>query len=320
MIDFTQLSGAAFAPMAGLSDAPARRIMAEYGAAYTVSEMVSAKALTYGDRKTGALLSGGGGCAPYGIQIFGAEPQTMAEGAKLVLKYNPDFIDINMGCPAPKITGGGAGSALMRDPALCGAIAEAVVKAVPVPVTVKLRKGWDADTVTCTEVAKRCEAAGVSLLAVHGRTREEMYTPPIDPGCIAAVKQAVGIPVLGNGDLLTATDAKQLMAETGCDGIMIGRGALGNPWLFTEIKAMLAGQPTPAGPTLKDRMDLLLRQVYAMCEEKGEGPAMRQARTQVMYFLKGLHGAAELRRAACGLTYYGDAEELVRLVYRHNVG
>ncbi|MEG0803662.1 MAG: tRNA dihydrouridine synthase DusB, partial [Pygmaiobacter sp.] len=276
VVDFSNLCGAAFAPMAGLSDVSARNIMAEYGAAFTVSEMVSAKALTYGDRKTGALLARGEGIAPYGIQIFGSDPETMAAGAELALKYEPDFIDLNMGCPAPKITSGGAGSALLRDPSLCGAIAAAVVRAVPLPVTVKLRRGWDAGTVTCVEVAKRCEDAGVALLTVHGRTREEMYTPPIDTAAIAAVKAAVRIPVLGNGDILSAADAKKLMDETGCDSVMIGRGALGNPWLFSEIRAMLRGEVAPKSPTLKDRMGLMQRQFYAMCEEKGEGVAMRQ--------------------------------------------
>lgn len=320
MIDFKNLNAAAFAPMAGLSDTAARCIMAQHGAAFTVSEMVSAKALTYGDAKSGRLVAGGGGSAPYGIQLFGCEPAIMAQGAALVLKYHPDFIDINMGCPAPKITGGGAGSALLRDPVLCGEIVAAVTAAVDLPVTVKMRKGWDADSVTCTEVAKRCEEAGAALLVVHGRTREEMYTPPIDPGSIAAVKAAVSIPVFGNGDLLCAEDALALMQQTGCDGVMIGRGALGNPWLFAEIRAALTGAPKTKSPTLKDRMELLRSQVYAMCEEKGEGAAMRQARSQAMYYLKGLHGAAELRRAACNLTYFSDVDALIHLVYRHNAG
>ncbi len=312
--------GAAFAPMAGLSDASARRLMASYGAAYTVSEMVSAKALCYGDKKTAALLRGGGGEAPFGIQLFGSEPQIMAEGAKLALRYRPDFIDINMGCPAPKITGGGAGSALMRDPALCGRIVEAVVKAVDLPVTVKMRKGWDEGAVTCVEVARRCEAAGAAAIAVHGRTREQMYTPPIDPGCIAAVKAAVSVPVIGNGDVTSAAEALALLRQTGCDAVMIGRGALGSPWLFAEVKAALAGEPLPPRPGLRQRMAVMCAQLYSMCEEKGEEAAMRQARTQAPYYMKGLRGAAQLRRAACGLTVYRDAEELARLALQLNDG
>ena len=312
--------GAAFAPMAGLSDASARRLMASYGAAYTVSEMVSAKALCYGDKKTAALLRGGGGEAPFGIQLFGSEPQIMAEGAKLALRYRPDFIDINMGCPAPKITGGGAGSALMRDPALCGRIVEAVVKAVDLPVTVKMRKGWDEGAVTCVEVARRCEAAGAAAIAVHGRTREQMYTPPIDPGCIAAVKAAVSVPVIGNGDVTSAAEALALLRQTDCDAVMIGRGALGSPWLFAEVKAALAGEPLPPRPGLRQRMAVMCAQLYSMCEEKGEEAAMRQARTQAPYYMKGLRGAAQLRRAACGLTVYRDAEELARLALQLNDG
>ena len=312
--------GAAFAPMAGLSDASARRLMASYGAAYTVSEMVSAKALCYGDKKTAALLRGGGGEAPFGIQLFGSEPQIMAEGAKLALRYRPDFIDINMVCPAPKITGGGAGSALMRDPALCGRIVEAVVKAVDLPVTVKMRKGWDEGAVTCVEVARRCEAAGAAAIAVHGRTREQMYTPPIDPGCIAAVKAAVSVPVIGNGDVTSAAAALALLRQTGCDAVMIGRGALGSPWLFAEVKAALAGEPLPPRPGLRQRMAVMCAQLYSMCEEKGEEAAMRQARTQAPYYMKGLRGAAQLRRAACGLTVYRDAEELARLALQLNDG
>lgn len=312
--------GAAFAPMAGLSDASARRLMASYGAAYTVSEMVSAKALCYGDKKTAALLRGGGGEAPFGIQLFGSEPQIMAEGAKLALRYRPDFIDINMGCPAPKITGGGAGSALMRDPALCGRIVEAVVKAVDLPVTVKMRKGWDEGAVTCVEVARRCEAAGAAAIAVHGRTREQMYTPPIDPDCIAAVKAAVSVPVIGNGDVTSAAEALALLRQTDCDAVMIGRGALGSPWLFAEVKAALAGEPLPPRPGLRQRMAVMCAQLYSMCEEKGEEAAMRQARTQAPYYMKGLRGAAQLRRAACGLTVYRDAEELARLALQLNGG
>lgn len=318
MIDFTHFRGAAFAPMAGLSDTAARVLMAQHGAAFTVSEMVSAKALTFGDSKTGRLVAGGGGVAPYGIQLFGADPETMAAGAKLILKYNPDFIDLNMGCPAPKITGGGAGSALLRDPALCGRIVAAVTAAVPVPVTVKMRAGWDSETVTCVDAARRCEDAGAALITVHGRTREQMYVPPIDPMTIAAVKRAVKIPVLANGDILSAEDALSLMDATGADGVMVGRGALGDPWLFERINAALAGLPTPKSPTLQDRMELMRRQFYLMCEEKGEEAAMRQARSQAIYYMKGLHGAAELRRESCALTHFSDTDRLIRLVYRHN--
>lgn len=313
--------GAAFAPMAGFSDAAARRLMAAHGAAYTVSEMASAKALCFGDRKTAALLRGGANGAPFGIQLFGAEPGTMAEATRRVLPLGPDFIDINMGCPAPKITGSGAGSALLRDPPLCGRIVKAVVEAAGLlPVTVKLRKGWDEADARCVQVAQQCEANGAAALVVHGRTRAQMYAPPVDPGCIAAVKAAVSIPVIGNGDVDSAGAALALLQATGCDAVMVGRAALGNPWLFSEIRAALAGLPPPPRPALRGRMETMCRQLYEMCEEKGEGPAMRQARAQAPYYMKGLRGAAQLRRAACGLTFYRDAEELARLALRLNPG
>ena len=312
--------GAAFAPMAGLSDAAARSLMAAHGAAYTTSEMVSAKALCYRDQKTAALLRGRGGEKPFGIQLFGNEPQTMAEAARLALAWQPDFIDLNMGCPAPKITATGAGSALMRDPALCGKIVAAVTAATALPVTVKMRKGWDDSLVTCVEVARAAEAAGAAAVAVHARTRAQMYAPPIDPDCIAAVKRAVGIPVIGNGDILTAADALALQRETGCDAVMVGRGALGNPWLFDEILAALAGKALPPRPALRERLRTMCAQIYAMCEEKGEEAAMRQARTQAPYYMKGLRGAAELRHTACALTVYRDAEELAALALSLNPG
>lgn len=311
----------ALGPMAGVTDMAFRTICREQGAALTCTEMVSAKALCYQDKKSIPLLQLGDGEHPAAAQIFGSDPVCMEEAAAIARQVSgADFIDINMGCPAPKITGGGAGSALMRDPALCGRIVEAVVKAVDLPVTVKMRKGWDEGAVTCVEVARRCEAAGAAAIAVHGRTREQMYTPPIDPDCIAAVKAAVSVPVIGNGDVTSAAEALALLRQTDCDAVMIGRGALGSPWLFAEVKAALAGEPLPPRPGLRQRMAVMCAQLYSMCEEKGEEAAMRQARTQAPYYMKGLRGAAQLRRAACGLTVYRDAEELARLALQLNGG
>lgn len=313
-------AGAVFAPMAGLTDAACRRMMADHGAAWTVSEMASAKALNFGDRKSFALLKDPDPHSIYAIQLFGAEPETLAKAILLVREKGIafDILDINMGCPAPKITSSGAGSHLLLDPPLCGAMVAAARKALgdDTPLTVKMRIGWDADHLTGVEVAKQCEANGADLLAVHGRTREQMYIPPIDAGAIAAIKQAVSIPVLANGDVTTAEGALDLLEKTGCDGVMIGRGALGDPWLFDRVRAALLGEEMPAEPTLNQRMAALRRQIYEMCEEKGEWLAMPQARSQAMHYMKGLRGAASLRRYCSMLEHFTDVDKLIDAVYR----
>lgn len=313
-------AGAVFAPMAGLTDAACRRMMADHGAAWTVSEMASAKALNFGDRKSFALLKDPDPHGIYAIQLFGAEPETLAKAILLVREKGIafDILDINMGCPAPKITSSGAGSHLLLDPPLCGAMVAAARKALgdDTPLTVKMRIGWDADHLTGVEVAKQCEANGADLLAVHGRTREQMYIPPIDAGAIAAIKQAVTIPVLANGDVTTAEGTLDLLEKTGCDGVMIGRGALGDPWLFDRVRAALLGEEMPAEPTLNQRMAALRRQIYEMCEEKGEWLAMPQARSQAMHYMKGLRGAASLRRYCSMLEHFTDVDKLIDAVYR----
>ena len=257
---------AVFGPMAGFTDAPCRRLMAQHGAGFTVSEMVSSRALVYGDHKTVSLLKAEPNGAPYGVQIFGEVPEIMGEATAAIEQYEFDFVDINMGCPAPKIVSGGAGSKLMLDPDRCGRIVEQVVAHTKRPVTVKMRKGWDADHITAVECAKACEQAGAALVAVHARTREQMYTPGIDPEIIARVKDAVKVPVLGNGDIHCAEDA-------------------------------------------------LRRQVEEMVEQKGEFVAMPQARAQTMHYMKGLKGAAALRRYCCTLTHLEDLDELIAAVF-----
>lgn len=313
-------TGAALAPMAGVTDATMRHLCAAHGAVFTVSEMVSAKALTMGDKKSPQLMAGGGGNVPYGIQLFGADAQTMGEAAAMTAggKYRVpfDFMDINLGCPAPKITGGGAGSALLKNPALAGDIAKSVVQnAQNYPVSAKMRIGWDADTMTGVEVAKRCEDAGIVLLTVHGRTRAEMYVPGIHTDAIAAIKAAVSIPVLANGDVLCAEDAVKLLSATGCDGVAVGRGAMGNPWLFDEIRAALCGDAAPQKPSLQERFRVLRKHIYDMCEDKGEFVAMQQARTHAAWYMHGLHGAAELRRACCSMLHFTDLDEIIARAY-----
>ena len=281
---------AVFGPMAGFTDAPARRLMAQHGAGFTVSEMVSSRALVYGDHKTVSLLKAEPNGAPYGVQIFGEVPEIMGQAAAAVEQYAFDFLDINMGCPAPKIVSGGAGSKLMLDPDRCGRIVEEVVKNTSRPVTVKMRKGWDAEHVTAVECAKACEQAGAVLIAVH-------------------------VPVLGNGDIRTAEDAVRMVEETGCDGVMIARAALGDPWLFERVNAALEGLPAPKEPNLQARMNALRRQVEEMVEQKGEFVAMPQARAQTMHYMKGLKGAASLRRYCCELSRLSDLDTLIDAVF-----
>lgn len=306
---------AVFGPMAGFTDEPCRRLMAQHGAGFTVSEMVSSRALVYGDHKTVSLLKAQPNGAPYGVQIFGEVPEIMGEAAAAIEQYEFDFLDINMGCPAPKIVSGGAGSKLMLDPDLCGRIVEQVKAHTSRPVTVKMRKGWDADHVTAVECAKACEQAGAELIAVHARTREQMYTPGIDPEIIALVKQAVRVPVLGNGDIRSAEDAVAMVRQTGCDGVMLARAPLGDPWLFERVNAALEGAPAPKEPNLQARMNALRRQVEEMVELKGEYVAMPQARAQSIHYMKGLKGAASLRRYCCELTHLEDLDRLIEAVF-----
>ena len=319
--------GAALAPMAGATDKTMRRISAGHGAVCTVSEMISAKALTMGDKKSPKLVLGGGGGVPYGVQLFGHEPAVMAEAAELLLALRTrrpdaahfDFIDINMGCPAPKITGPGAGSALLKTPELAGQVARAVVQAVAgeVPVTVKLRIGWDAATLTGAEVAKRCEDAGVAMLTGHGRTRQEMYEPGIHADEIARVKAAVRIPVWANGDVASAQGALALLAATGCDGVAVGRGAMGNPWLFGQIAAAMAGGEIPPAPPLARRLAVMRRHVRELCEDKGEYIGMREARSHAAWYLHGLRGAAALRRMCCGMERFEDLDAVIARVWEY---
>lgn len=315
-------AGAVFAPMAGLSDAACRHLMMRHGAAWSVSEMASAKAITFGDHKSVQLLRDEHPGGLYAIQLFGNEPEILAHAIEIVREKGVrfDILDINMGCPAPKITGSGAGSKLMLDPALCGAMVKAARQALgpDIPLTVKMRIGWDEEHLTGTQVAAACEENGADLLVVHGRTREQMYIPPVNVEAIAAMKKAVSIPVLANGDITTAEKAMEMMERTGCDGVMIGRGALGDPWLFERVRAAMLGQPQPAEPTLNQRMTALRNQIYEMCEEKGEWAAMPQARSQAMHYMKGLRGAAALRRACATLSKFEDVDTLIEAVWRAN--
>ena len=256
---------------------------------------------------------------PAGIQLFGSEPDVMAEAAKMAMEYAPDVIDINMGCPAPKVSCNGSGSALMKNPPLCGEIVAAVKNAVPVPVTVKIRKGWDSKTVNALEVAKICEAAGADAITVHGRTREQMYEPKADWDIIHQVKQAVKIPVIGNGDVVSAQTAAQMLEQTGCDAVMVGRAALGNPWIFAQINAYLSDScRILPPPELHERMLVMMKHIRLMCDYKGEHRAMNEARKHVGWYLKGMKNAASYRRRAGTLGNGAQLEELVRDILADN--
>lgn len=310
---------AVLAPMAGVTDLPFRRLCASFGAAYVVTEMVSAKALSFSDRKSDALMVLSPEEHPAAIQLFGDDPDTLAQAARLALRHGPDLIDINMGCPAPKISNNGCGSALMKDPSLCGRIVAAVKQAVDLPITVKIRKGWDNRSVNAVEVARICADAGADAIAVHARTREQMYTPPADWEIIRQVKQAVGVPVIGNGDVTDAPSAAALLEQTGCDAVMVGRGALGNPWIFSQINAYLEHGVLLPEPGAAERVRVMLGHIRALCDYKGESHGMREARKHVGWYLKGLRGAAGFRREAGTLETFAQLEELSREILRENL-
>lgn len=297
------------APMAGIADLAFRELCVQYGAAYTVSEMVSSKGLTMGDKKSAQLLTLGND-RPAGVQIFGDDPEIMAKAAIKCLDFNPDIIDINMGCPAPKIAMNGGGASLMKKPELAYEITKAVVQAVDIPVTVKIRKGWDEESVNAVEMAELAEKAGASAVAVHGRTRQQMYSGSVDFDIIAQVKKAVGIPVIANGDIKDEQSAAIMLEKTNADAIMIGRGALGNPWVFSKINAYLDECRVLPEPSVTQKMTVMLKHIQKIIEYKGEYTAMREARHHAAYYTKGMRGGAKLRAEIGKLERFEQLQEL----------
>ena len=297
----------ALAPMAGVADRAMREICDSFGAAYSVGELTSAKAITLKDKKSESFLTKGN-VKVFGSQLFGTEPEIMAEAAEVALKYNPDFIDINMGCPAPKVAGSGGGSALMKNPKLAGKIVKQVVKVSKVPVTVKMRAGWDNNSLNAVEVAKICEDAGAAAITVHGKTRVQMYSPPCNLNIIKDVKNAVKIPVIGNGDITDGITAKEMYDYTGCDFIMVGRAANGTPWVFDQINQYLEKGVIVPTPPLEERLKILMKQIRLMENYKSDITVILESRKHAAWYMKGVRNAAKLRKMCGEINKLSDIE------------
>lgn len=316
---------ALLAPMAGVADRAFRELCVSYGAAGVTSEMVSAKGFTMGDRKSKALLMLSDTERPAAVQIFGDSPKILAEAARNALEFNPNWIDINMGCPAPKIAGNGGGASLMKDPVLAQDIARAVVSELDntdVPVTVKFRTGWDKDHINCVEFAKRMEDVGVAAVTVHGRTKEQMYAPGINYDAIAAVKQAVSIPVIGNGDIIDGPTASVMLERTGCDAVAVGRGAQGRPWVFQQINGYLSPElRIIPEPPMSEIMRVMINHVQKICEYKGTEIGMKEARKHAAWYIRDVRGAAQFRADIGKLSSMEELEQLaIRVIEADRMG
>ncbi len=306
--DFNKIKGAALAPMAGVADSAFREICKGYGAVFTVTEMISAKALCFQDKKSRELMTFTVNERPCGIQLFGSEPEIMAKAAKLAAEFEPDFIDLNMGCPVPKVAGNGCGSALMRTPELAGEIIKAVATAVDLPISVKIRKGWDSDNVNAVEFALMAQENGAAAVAVHGRTKAQGYAGDADREIIRQVREALKIPVIANGGIMNAKDAEDMKKATGCEIVMVARGALGNPFIFAEIAS---GSPEP---TVKERMETMIRQCEFTCERRGEKHGILDCRKHAAWYIKGVQGAATFRKRAVMARDLEEIRELAKEV------
>lgn len=310
---------AILAPMAGVADRAFRELCVEFGAAYVVSEMVSANGIIYNNKNTAQLMELSENERPASIQLFGADPKVMAKAAKKALEYKPDAIDINMGCPVVKVISNGCGSALMKNPKLCADIVKSIKDAVDVPVTIKIRKGFDDNLVNAVEVACLCEQAGADAIAVHGRTRQQMYSPPVDLEIIKKVKQAVSVPVIGNGDIFSCEDALNMMQVTGCDFVMVGRGTLGNPFIFSQINSYLNKGIIEEKPSVNTILSVMQRHVELICKYKGEKHGIKESRKHVAFYIKGMKSAAKFRNEAGYINTFDDFMNLKDRIYKQNI-
>lgn len=302
----------ALAPMAGVTDAAFRSVCRSCGADITYSEMVSSRALVYQDSKTGSLLMRNDSDRPFAVQLFGCEPSVMAQAARIALeRTNAEFIDINMGCPTPKIVSNGDGSALMKNPALASEIVRAVKDAVSVPVTVKFRKGWDGGSVNAVEFAKVLENAGADALAIHGRTRASMYSGRADWDIIREVKKSISVPLIANGDVFEAVDAKRIVDYTGADGVMIGRASFGNPWIFTGARECLDGREISPLPPLSERLETAFLQICSASEQKGERCAVLESRRHIAWYLRGVRGGNFYKTRVTNVSSLSELRKLI---------